>query len=128
MPDLYAFAAQRPRYAAAMDEMDVDDAGMSEAEALLAGLLEQLWRMAQATPSRSCSLARVSKRTRRPMSVLMRQLGLLSDAGWVEVAVREEGGGSVALSPAGRSLCAGWFGVHAPGGDIGDIGDIGSAG
>jgi DNA-binding IscR family transcriptional regulator len=91
-----------------MDAMNVE---MSEGEALLAGLLEQLWRMAQETPSRPCSLARVSKRTQRPMSALMRQLSFLSEAGMVEIAAREEGGGSVTLTAAGRELCAGWFGA-----------------
>ncbi|MGJ7914751.1 ArsR family transcriptional regulator [Massilia sp. LXY-6] len=83
---------------------------MSEGEAALAGLLEQLWRMAQETPARPCSLARVSKRTGCPMSALMRQLSLLSEAGLVLVEAREEGGGRVALTVAGRDLCAGWFG------------------
>jgi DNA-binding IclR family transcriptional regulator len=82
---------------------------MSEGEAALAGLLEQLWRMVQEAPARPCSLARVSKRTQRPMSALMRQLSLLSEAGFVEVDAREEGGGSVALTEAGTDLCAGWF-------------------
>jgi hypothetical protein len=84
---------------------------MSEGEALLAGLLEQLWVMEREAPARSCSLARVAKRSRRPMSALMRQLGLLSEAGWVQIAAREEGGGCVALTAAGRALCAGWFGA-----------------
>jgi hypothetical protein len=35
----------------------------------------------------------------------MRQLGLLSDAGWVEVAVREDGGSSVTFTAAGQA-CA----------------------
>lgn len=82
---------------------------MSEGEAALAGLLERLWRMVQEAPARPCSLARVSKRTQRPMSALMRQLSLLSEAGFVEVDAREEGGGSVALTKAGTDLCAGWF-------------------
>jgi DNA-binding IclR family transcriptional regulator len=89
--------------------MDAINVEMDEGEALLAALLEQLWRMAQEAPSRPCSLARVSKRTGRPMSALMRQLGLLSEAGWVQVTAREEGGGSVALTAAGRALCAGLF-------------------
>lgn len=93
-----------------MDAIDVDNEGMSEGEAALASLLEQLWRMALEAPARSCSLARVSKRTRLPMSALMRQLSLLSEAGFVEVDAREEGGGSVALTAAGRALCTGWFG------------------
>ena len=93
-----------------MDAIKVDDEGMSEGEAALAGLLEQLWRMALEAPGRPCSLARASKRTRLPMSALMRQLSLLSEAGFVEVDAREEGGGTVVLTAAGRALCAGWFG------------------
>lgn len=91
--------------------MDANHVEMSEGEALLVGLLEQLWRMARETPFKPCSLARVSKRMRCPMSALMRQLSVLADAGWVEVAAREEGGGSVALTATGRALCAGWFDV-----------------
>jgi hypothetical protein len=34
----------------------------------------------------------------------------LSAAGWVVLSLREEGGGSAALGPAGRELCAGLFG------------------
>jgi DNA-binding transcriptional ArsR family regulator len=93
-----------------MDATNTADLEMSEGEAALAGLLEQLWRMAQEAPARPCSLARASKRTRLPMSALMRQLSLLSEAGLVEVDAREEGGGGVALTAAGRALCAGWFG------------------
>lgn len=91
--------------------MDTDDDAMSEGEAALAGLLEQLWRMAQETPSRPCSLARVGKRAQLPMSALMRALSLLSGSGLVEVAARDEGGGHVALTAAGRDLCAAWFGA-----------------
>lgn len=91
--------------------MDTNNEQMNEGEAALAGLLEQLWRMAQEAPDRSCSLARASKRTRRPMSVLTRQLSLLSEAGFVQVEAHEEGGGSVTLTAAGRALCAGWFGA-----------------
>jgi hypothetical protein len=106
--NLYPLRACRPDYPAPMDEINVE---MSEGEALLVGLLEQLWRMAQETPPRSCSLARVSKRMRRPMSALMRQLSVLADAGWVEVTAGEERGGGVSLTAAGRELCAGWFEV-----------------
>jgi len=95
--------------------MDTDDDAMSEGEAALAGLLEQLWRMAQEAPQRPCSLARVGKRTQLPMSTLMRGLSQLSGAGLVEVAPREEGGGIVALTATGRTLCAAWFGVEKTG-------------
>jgi DNA-binding transcriptional ArsR family regulator len=91
---------------------------MSEGEAALAGLLEQLARMVLEAPSRPCSLARVSKRAGRPMSALMRQLSVLSAAGLVEVDSREEGGGSVVLTAAGRALCAEWFSTYPPTSDI----------
>jgi len=107
-----------------MDATNVDAANvaMSEGEAALAGLLEQLWRMVLEAPARPCSLARVSKRAGRPMSALMRQLSFLAAAGWVEVDAREEGGGSVLLTAAGRDLCAGWFGVYPPTSDMRTVG------
>jgi DNA-binding transcriptional ArsR family regulator len=101
-----------------MDATNTANVEMSEGEAALAGLLEQLWRMAQEAPARPCSLPRASKRTQRPMSALMRQLSLLSEAGFVEVDAREEGGGSVALTAAGRELCAGWFEAYPPTSDM----------
>jgi hypothetical protein len=102
-------------YAAAMD---IDDQNMSEGEAALAGLLEQLWRMVLEAPSRPCSLARVGKRTQLPMSTLMRALSLLSGSGLVEVAAREEGGGHVSLTANGRGLCTAWFGAQPPTSDM----------
>jgi DNA-binding transcriptional ArsR family regulator len=98
--------------------MDIDDQNMSEGEAALAALLEQLWRMVLEAPSRPCSLARVGKRTQLPMSTLMRALSLLSGSGLVEVAAREEGGGQVTLTAAGRDLCAAWFGAQPPTSDM----------
>ncbi len=91
------------------DEKDGADA-MSDGEAQLAALLEQLWRMARETPSRPCSPARLAKRRQLPMSALMRQLSVLAEAGLAEASAREEGGG-VALTASGRELCAGWFGA-----------------
>jgi DNA-binding IscR family transcriptional regulator len=98
--------------------MDTDEDAMSEGEAALAGLMEQLWRMAQEAPSRPCSLARVGKRAQLPMSTLMRALSLLSGSGLVEVAAREEGGGHVVLTAAGRDLCTAWFGAQPPTSDM----------
>jgi len=115
MGHLYALPAYRARYAAPMDTTHGE---MSEGEAELAGLLEQLWQMVLEAPARPCSLARASKRTGRPMSVLMRQLSFLSAAGWVGVDAREEGGGSVTLTASGRALCAAWFGAYPPTSDI----------
>jgi DNA-binding transcriptional ArsR family regulator len=56
------------------------------------------------------------------MSVLMRQLSVLAEAGWVELSAREEGGTTAALSVAGRRLCAELFGPGLQGGDVGDAG------
>ncbi|NIA57329.1 ArsR family transcriptional regulator [Massilia sp. TW-1] len=91
---------------------------MNEGEAALAGLMEQLWRMAREVPPRPCSLARVGKRAQLPMSTLMRALSLLSGSGLVEVATREEGGGHVVLTAAGRDLCTNWFGAQPPTSDM----------
>ncbi|MFL6672599.1 MAG: ArsR family transcriptional regulator [Massilia sp.] len=91
---------------------------MNEGEAALAALLGQLWLATHEAPDRPCSLARLAKRAGRRMSVLMRELNVLSAAGLVELAPREEGGGSVALGPAGRALCAELFGAARPPGDV----------
>lgn len=101
-----------------MESINCANQEMSEGEVALACLLEQLWQMLVEAPSRPCSLARASKRTGHPMSALIRQLSLLSAAGWVEVSAREEGGGSVTLTAAGRGLCAEWFGAYPPTSDI----------
>jgi hypothetical protein len=101
-----------------MDATNLDNVEMSEGEVRLAGLLEQLWQIEREAPSRPCSLARLSKRTRCPMSALMRQLSFLLEAGWVEVDRGEEGGGSVTLTATGRALCAGCFGIDPPTSDM----------
>jgi DNA-binding IscR family transcriptional regulator len=102
-----------------MDRMTTE---MDKGEAALAWVLEQLWLATQEAPDRPCSLARLAKRAQRRMSVLMRELNVLSDAGLVELSAREEGGGSAALSPAGRALCAelsgAWFDAQPPTSDM----------
>jgi hypothetical protein len=85
------------------------------AEAALAALLEQLWQIGREAPARPCSLARLGKRSGLRMSVLIRQLGFLQGQGWVELVLREEGGGNVALTSAGAQLCAQLFGDGAAG-------------
>ncbi|NYE60914.1 DNA-binding IclR family transcriptional regulator [Duganella sp. 1224] len=78
-----------------------------QAMALLAGILEALWRAERERPDKPCSLARLSKQTQLPMSVLRRQLTLMADAGLVEVTLDEGGiSGRVALRDAGRQLIA----------------------
>jgi DNA-binding transcriptional ArsR family regulator len=98
--------------------MDAMTQAMNEGEAALAAVLEQLWQATLEAPGRACSLARLAKRTQRRMSVLMRQLSVLVEAGWVELSAREEGGTTAALSLAGRRLCAELFGAGLQGGDV----------
>ncbi|GJI98334.1 hypothetical protein RugamoR57_50520 [Duganella caerulea] len=77
----------------------------NEVIAALVGVLETLWRIDAEWPDKPCTLAKLSKQSERPMSVLRRQLTLLADAGWVEVRL-EEGGvaGTVLLTISGRQL------------------------
>ncbi len=81
-----------------------------EVMTLLAGVMEVLWRSEAERPDRPCTLARLSKQTQRPMSVLRRQLTLMEEAGLVMLTL-DEGGitGSVALSSTGRQLAADIF-------------------
>ncbi|OFA04221.1 hypothetical protein [Duganella sp. HH101] len=71
----------------------------------LIGVLEALWRINAEWPDKSCTLAKLSKQSERPMSVLRRQLTMLVDAGWVALEL-EEGGvtGTVLLTESGRQL------------------------
>lgn len=91
-----------------MDEMKTigaPDSGAAEAAlAAVAGVLEVLWR-ACAAADRPVSLARLARQSQRPMSVLMRQLTFLAEAGWVEPAARAQGGDAVRLTPAGLQVC-----------------------
>lgn len=76
-----------------------------EVMAALAGVLEALWRIQAEWPDKACSLAKLSKQTQRPMSVLRRQLTSLVEAGWVEVEL-DDGGitGTARLSAEGVHL------------------------
>ena len=73
--------------------------------AALVGVLEALWRINAEWPDKPCTLAKLSKQSERPMSVLRRQLTMLVDAGWVELQL-EEGGvtGAALLTASGRQL------------------------
>ncbi|RFP16010.1 MULTISPECIES: ArsR family transcriptional regulator [unclassified Duganella] len=76
-----------------------------EVMAALVGVLEALWRINAEWPDKPCTLAKLSKQSERPMSVLRRQLTMLVDAGWIELRL-EEGGvaGTVLLTESGRQL------------------------
>lgn len=76
-----------------------------EVMAALIGVLEALWRINAEWPDKPCKLAKLSKQSERPMSVLRRQLTMLVDAGWVALEL-EEGGvtGTVLLTESGRQL------------------------
>jgi DNA-binding IclR family transcriptional regulator len=78
-----------------------------EVMTILAGVLEALWRIQAEWPDKPCTLAKLSKQTQRPMSVLRRQLTVLEEAGLVTLAL-EDGGvtGSVQLSDGGRQLAS----------------------
>ena len=76
-----------------------------EVLATLIGLLEALWRISAERPDKPCSLAKLSKQTQLPMSVLRRQLTMLVEAGWVVLQVDEGSvGGTVELSASGLQL------------------------
>lgn len=92
-----------------MDALSGDAAPSADADdtalLALAGLLEQLWRVAAAAPGKPCSLAKLSKQSQRPMSLLKRQLTALEQAGLARVAMAEDGRGTVTLTDAGVQLC-----------------------
>lgn len=90
------------------------DAGADAMLAELTAVLEPLWRIVTARPGQPCSLARLGKQARFAMSTLRRQLTVLTDAGLVTVAMREDGSGDVALTAAGAELCASLFTPEAP--------------
>jgi DNA-binding IclR family transcriptional regulator len=71
-------------------------------EALMA-LTELLVRLAELEAERPCSLARLSKQSGRPMSVVLRELAALEEMGLVE---RDAEAATVRLSAEGRSFCA----------------------
>ena len=71
-------------------------------DALMA-LTELLVKLAELEVERPCSLARLSKQSGRPMSVLLRELAALEEMGLVE---RDLEASTVRLSAEGRSFCA----------------------
>lgn len=91
------------------DDMDAlpDDAALLA----LAGVLEQLWRIAAAAPGKPCSLAKLSKQSQRPMSLLKRQLTALEQAGLAHVLTQDDGRATVSLTDAGVQMCRQLFGA-----------------
>jgi DNA-binding IclR family transcriptional regulator len=69
----------------------------------LVALTELLVKLAELELERPCSLARLSKQSGRPMSVLLRELTALEEMGLVE---RDAEASTVRLSAEGRSFCA----------------------
>jgi DNA-binding IclR family transcriptional regulator len=72
-------------------------------EDALMALTELLVRLAELEAERPCSLARLSKQSGRPMSVVLRELAALEEMGLVE---RDAEAATVRLSAEGRSFCA----------------------
>jgi DNA-binding MarR family transcriptional regulator len=92
--------------------MQMDNADSDIDPALLA-LLALLWEAARADPGKPWSLAKIGKRAGLARSALQRHLNRLGDAGLAQVTMREEGGGDVLLTAAGRELCAAIFPIAA---------------
>jgi hypothetical protein len=103
-----------------MKQCMTDPAAGADEEVLsaLAGVLEQLWLATLEAPEEPCSLAKLSKRSQRQMSVLMRQLTFLAVPGWIVVSDQESGRGTVELTESGRRMCAEMFGAQPPTSDI----------
>ncbi|SAL42849.1 putative DNA-binding protein [Caballeronia sordidicola] len=80
-----------------------------EIDPALIAILTQLWRAAQESPARAWSLAKLSKQSGLPMSSLRRQLTALSDTGLLDTTPSDAGVPAVALTEAGKELCAGLF-------------------
>jgi len=76
--------------------------------AALAGVIAALWHIQAEWPDKTCSLAKLSKQAQLSMSVLLRYLTLLEEAGLVEVTL-DDGGvtGTVRLSTAGLQMARG---------------------
>ena len=81
-----------------------------QAAAALAGVIEALWRIGVEWPDKPCTLAKLSKQSQLPMSILRRKLTMLEEAGLIELAL-DDGGvtGTVQLSAAGLRMAAELF-------------------
>lgn len=86
----------------------------------LLSMLSVLWDAARRTPDKPCSLAKLSKQSGVFMSTLLRHMNTLIGANLAEMTLRDEGGGSAALTQAGYELCLAIFDPAAN--------DVGAAG
>jgi DNA-binding MarR family transcriptional regulator len=80
-----------------------------EIDPALIAILTQLWRAAEESPTRAWSLAKLSKQSGLPMSSLRRQIAALSDTGLLDTAPSDAGVPAIALTGAGKALCAQLF-------------------
>ncbi|AMH43371.1 MULTISPECIES: helix-turn-helix domain-containing protein [Burkholderiaceae] len=80
-----------------------------EIDPALIAILTQLWRAAEESPARAWSLAKLSKQSGLPMSSLRRQITALSDTGLLDTTPSDAGVPAVALTDAGKDLCAQLF-------------------
>jgi DNA-binding MarR family transcriptional regulator len=80
-----------------------------EIDPALIAILAQLWRAAAESPARAWSLAKLSKQSGLPMSSLRRQITALSDTGLLDTTPSDAGVPAVALTDAGKELCAQLF-------------------
>jgi hypothetical protein len=85
-----------------------------EFDPVFVDVLEQLWIAFNEAREQPWSLAKLSKRSALPMSTLRRALTDLEAAGFVRVAVFEDGRGNAALSEEGALLSEELFGFDAP--------------
>ena len=84
-----------------------------EMEAELLIVLRNLWDAHQESPQKPWSLAKLSKRTRRPMSSLRRLLTVMESGNLISMVIRDDGIGYASLTLDGRVLCDQVFGGGA---------------
>ncbi|MDQ7978355.1 ArsR family transcriptional regulator [Paraburkholderia sp. SARCC-3016] len=82
---------------------------MNDHQVQLVVVLGELWGARNESPGKPWSLAKLSKRAQLPMSTLRRLLTELTAAELVDVEMRPDGTGSVALTEQGAQVCADLF-------------------
>lgn len=87
-----------------MNSTDRENQGEFDVETIL--VLEQLWKTAAERADKPCSIARLSKLARLPMSTLRRTLTHLKSADLVEVSTNSNGREFASLTSNGSFLCA----------------------